>query len=76
MDWRELAGQIAAVAEKVAPLVVPGAGAAIQAGKEVLDLVDRFKTISGQTTPELEAARAELEPRVLRHLEDTASSLD
>lgn len=77
MDFRGLISSIASVAEKVLPAIVPGAGAAIEAGKAVVGLIDRAKETFGDQVPaSLLAKREELMTRVRAHAESTADRLE
>jgi hypothetical protein len=77
MDWKELAGEIAGIAEKVLPAVVPGAGPAIAIATEVISLgraVTRHVP-AGTGTGDLEANLDKLEAAVMAHADRTAESL-
>lgn len=76
MDWKNIARQVASVAEQITPFI-PGTldDSVVAAGKAALDLADKVKAIAGSSVPELETARAGLEAAVLDHLSRTEASL-
>lgn len=50
--------------------------AAIEIGKEVIELIDKAKDVVDETdVPKLEAMRDELEPKVLAHADATEKAL-
>lgn len=78
MDLSKIVSGVLDVAEKLLPaLEGTPAGAVVEAGKSVLDLIDQVREVaSTDDAKALEAKREELEPRVLAHLDRTIDSLD
>lgn len=62
-DINDFLDDALAIGKLVAPMIHPGAPAAIAIGERVIGLIDRL-TSKGATNPELAETRAELESRV------------
>jgi hypothetical protein len=77
MDKAFISGLLS-LAQQAATAIVPGAGAAIIAGKKVLELIDtvRDNVTSTADAAALDEGRAELERRINEHADRTAQSLD
>jgi hypothetical protein len=75
-DMTALARSILDVAEGVTP-ILPGTtdDLAVAGAKAVINLIDRFREVSGASAAELAAARDALEARVLRDLRGEADAL-
>jgi hypothetical protein len=72
----DLVNTISSIAEKLGPMLVPGAGAAIAIGQDLLKLIDSTKAVvSEQDGAKLDSIRDELEPKVMKHADDTEARL-
>jgi hypothetical protein len=78
MDLSKIVSGVLDVAEKLLPaLEGTPAGAVVEAGKSVLDLIDQVReVVSTDDAAALQAKREALEPKVLAHLDRTIDSLD
>jgi hypothetical protein len=77
MNFSSIASSVASIAEKLAPAIIPGAGAAIAAAKEVIALANDLKpSVTG--TPEgqqLDESLTDLEARVSAHADSVEEEL-
>lgn len=76
MDFSNLLKSVLAVADKVAPTIVPGAGPALAAGHAVIDLINHTKEIVGTHDQAALNDRLDaLQARVNAHADRTIDSL-
>lgn len=77
MNLNSIVDDLVNAAELLVPLIVPGAGPAIQAGKAILNVIDRVK--DGVDDPakltKLQGGRDALEQRVNAHADRVIDSL-
>jgi hypothetical protein len=78
MDLSKIVSGVLDVAEKLAPaLEGTPVEAVVKAGQSVLALIESVRDVaSTDDAAMLEAKREQLEPLVMKHLDDTISSLD
>lgn len=76
MNISELIDDVLDVAELVAPLIVPGAGPMIEAGKKLAGVLEKAKADVAETSAErLNETLTDLEARVFAHADQTEDNL-